>query len=307
FSMEQGGVVINAAIGLRAKAEWTPGASGIRLEARDLGKAIEVNDVESLDIRGPLALAAAAIRRFPAGYGNLRTECDAPPGSGLGSSGAVGVALVAALQAVRGEKPDPVGIAEAAWRVEAVDAGFPGGRQDQWAAALGGFNRFTFRDPAVTVEPLEIPAPVMEELERRIVLCYTGTSRVSSRMISRVVDGWQRRNPPVVRALHGLVETAGAMAEALGQGDLARIGDLLDTNWSHQQALDKGMRTDDMARLEHAMRTAGALGGKAAGAGAGGCMFFLAGGDPARLIQVARALGTDVFPVSWDSEGVKTC
>lgn len=307
FSADVGGVVINAAVGLSARAAWTPGGSVIRMEASDIGVTREVSHINLLTTGGTAALPAAALRRFPAGYGILHTGCDAPPGSGLGSSGAVGVAMVAVLRAARGEDPVPADIAEAAWRVEALDAGFPGGRQDQWASAFGGFNRFDFHDPSVTREPLAVTPDVKEELERRIVLCYTGKSRVSGRMISRVMEGWENRNPYIVRALHGMVETAESMAEALAGGDLSRIGALLDANWGHQQSLDNGMRTDDMARLELAMQNAGSIGGKAAGAGAGGCMFFLAGAEPRSLVLAARELGVEVLPVSWNTTGVKTC
>ena len=97
------------------------------------------------------------------------------------------------------------------------------------------------------------------------------------------------------------------MVEALGRGDLDRVGTLLDRSWSHQQALDPGMRTEPMARLEQAMREAGALGGKAAGAGTGGSMFFLAPDDPAPAVSAAERLGMRVLPVRWAATGAGPC
>src|SRR6266576_3001181 len=109
----------------------------------------------------------------------ITTRCDAPPGSGLGSSGAMDVALVAALALARAEQLTAREIAEQAWYLETVEAKIPGGKQDQFAAALGGFQRLTFRDPDVGVEPITLDPAFATALARRTVLCYTGRSRVA--------------------------------------------------------------------------------------------------------------------------------
>ena len=125
-------------------------------------------------------------------------------------------------------------------------------------------------------------------------------------MISRVVEGYERGDNPIVSAFHGMKDVALRMAEALLAGDPERVGALLNENWVHQCRLDPGMRTDDMARLERAMSSAGVFGGKAAGAGAGGCMFFLARNDPGFVARAAQNSGASVLPVAWTSEGVRT-
>ena len=90
-------------------------------------------------------------------------------------------------------------------------------------------------------------------------------------------------------------------------GDVARVGRLLSENWAQQQALDSRMRTDEMARLEQAVIAAGALGGKAAGSGAGGCMFFLTPDDPRQVMEAARSCGVALLPVRWAMYGVRQC
>src|SRR3989442_2510222 len=108
--------------------------------------------------------------------------------------------------------------------------------------------------------------------------------------------------------LQGWRPTETETAEAWRSADLARVAALLTENWNHQQALDPGMRTPEMARLEAAAGKAGALGGKAAGAGAGGCMVFVMRGD-ARAIAatVASASGyATVLPLAWSAEGGPT-
>lgn len=307
FSAREGGVVVNAAIGLAAHAELELGGPLIRLVAEDLGESLECADSAGLVLDGRLDFLKAALRMFPVqSMCTLTTRSDAPPGSGLGTSGALGVALVAVLQRARLESPGEREIAEHAFELESAEVQHPGGRQDQYAAALGGWHKLAFRDPDVGIEPITLDAAFARALERQIVLGYTGRSRVSGGTIARVMGAYERGDAVVTGALHGLRDTAHAMAEALRAADLGRVATLLSENWRRQQELDAGMRTPEMARLEAAAIAAGALGGKASGAGAGGSMFFLAPADPAPVIAAARDAGATVLPVRWASEGVRT-
>jgi len=308
FSAREGGVVVNGAIALRAHVELHLGGKLLRLVSEELAETLECANSGGLVSHGKLPLLTAALRRFPVlGGFTLTTRCDAPPGSGLGSSGALGVALVGALTRARQELVNAPDVADQAWQVETIEAALPGGKQDQYAAALGGFHRLSFRDPDVGVEPVTLDPTFAAALERQTLLCYTNKSRVSGDTISRVMGAYERGDPKVTGALHGLRETGNAMAEALRAADLARVGALLSENWKHQQALDPGMQTADMAQLEAAAVKAGALGGKAAGAGAGGCMFFVLRGDArdaANAVASAGA-GASVLPLSWAAEGVR--
>ena len=306
FSAREGGVVVNGAIALTAQVAVRIGGRLIRLVSEDLGEELECADSGGLVLDGRLDLLKAALRMLPVQAAcTITTRCDAPPGSGLGSSGAMDVALVAALVLARAEQVTAREIAEQAWYLETVEAKIPGGKQDQFAAALGGFQRLTFRDPDVGVEPITLDPAFATALARRTVLCYTGRSRVSGATIARVMAAYERGDPRITGALRAMKDLATAMVEALRAGDVARVATLLSHNWMHQQALDPGMRTPEMAQLENALTAAGALGGKAAGAGAGGSMFFVTGDDPAPAIAAARAAGATVLPVRWALEGVR--
>ena len=307
FSAREGGVVITAAIRLFARAEVRLGGSGFRLVSEDLHDELEVSDSTGLVNDGRLGLLKAGLRMLPVGACTLTTRSDAPPGSGLGSSGALDVALVAALSAARGESPDPVDIAERACHLESVEAGIPGGRQDQFASSHGGFLRLDFKDPDAEVRRLKLDPEFTDDLARRTLLCYTSASRFSGTTIERVMQAYERGEPTVVRALQGLRDVAEAMETALASGDVSRVGQLLSENWAHQQALDPRMRTDEMAHLERTVIAAGALGGKAAGSGAGGCMFFLGPDDPGPAIEAARGCGVSLLPVRWAMYGVRPC
>lgn len=306
FSAREGGIVVNAAIRLHAHVDLQLGGTLLRLVSEELGETLECANSGGLGPGGKMNLLKAALRMFPVlGGFTLTTRSDGPPGSGLGSSGALGVALVGALARARQDRLGDREVAEQAWQVETVEAQMPGGKQDQYAAALGGFHRFTFRDPDVGVEPLTLDPAFAAALERHTVLCYTNTTRVSGETIARVMRSYERGDGAVTGALRALKDVAAAMVEALRGADLARVGALLTDNWKHQQALDPGMRTADMARLERAMAGAGALGGKAAGAGAGGSMFFVVPGDPRAATAAAQGAGATVLPLAWAGEGMR--
>lgn len=306
FSAREGGVVVNGAIGLAARAELALGGPRIKLVSEDLGQELECANSGGLLLDGRLDLLKAALRMFPVQAPcTLTTRSDAPPGSGLGASGALDVALVAVLSLARAERLSEREIAEQAWQLETVEAGVPGGKQDQCAAAFGGFHRLSFRDPDVGVEPISLDAAFAAALERQSVLCYTGRSHDSGATIARVTAAFERGDRAVTGALRALKDAAEAMAEALRAADLGRVGALLAENWTHQQALDPAMRTPEMARLERGLAAGGVLGGKAAGAGAGGSMFFLTRDDPAPAIAAAREAGATVLPLRWAREGVR--
>lgn len=306
FSQREGGVVVNAAIGLYARAELKTGGNLLRLVAEDLNESVECANAAGLVRDGRLDLLKAALRMFPVTGGfTLTTRSDAPQGSGLGASGALDVALVVLLQAARRERLSERELAEQGWHLEVVEAGCPGGKQDQYAAALGGFHRLSFRDPDVGIEPLTLDSAFATALERQLVLCYTGESRVSGDTITRVMAAYERGDRSVIGALRALKDLGEMMTEALRTADLGKVGTLLADNWKRQQLLDPGMRTADMARLEDAMASVKVIGGKAAGSGAGGCMFFLTKGSTVAAKEAAKEAGATLLPVSWASEGAR--
>jgi D-glycero-alpha-D-manno-heptose-7-phosphate kinase len=304
FALEERGMVVNAAMDLRAEAEVRTGGDGFLLHSDDFKDSLHLRGPEALAADGRLDLLKAAIRRSGLGAGELHTRCAAPAGSGLGSSGALDVALVAALDSAQGIRRSPLELAEEAFALESVEAGLPGGRQDQYAAALGGFHRFEFDHGRVTAHPLAVSPEFAGELASRIVVCYTGVSRVSSRAIERVVESYRSGDSQVVGALRGLADVAARMSDAFVAQDLERIGRLLSENWALQQRLDPAMRTAEMAALESTMAEAGVLGCKAAGAGAGGSMFFLVK-EPVIAASAAHEAGARVLPVAWSAEGVR--
>ena len=308
FVDREGGLVMNAAIDRHVRVEATRRPSGILLCAEDLDETLEVKSVRDLAPNGVLALLQAAVIRFvPKGGVELRTSTDAPLGSGLGTSGALGPALAFACHLLQGNDIVPEEAARLGWQLEVGDCGLAGGRQDQYAAALGGFNLFSFSADGVDTTAVSVPASVRAQLEDHLVLCSVGESRASSDTITRVMNGYTEGVDRVVRALSEMKDIARRMAQALPEGDLEHIGHLVARNWECQMTLDDGMQTDAMRQVEAAVAEAGALGGTALGAGAGGCMVFVAGGDPQAVKRAAINAGATVLPLHLESAGVHQC
>lgn len=303
FADREGGVVTNVAINHLVRVTVTRGGDETVLFSEDSGQRVVLGQTGDGDMRG-LDLLAAAVRRCGFGPGTVSARSAVPHGSGLGASGALGVALMAALRHDPGVTVKPAELAEEAYQLESADVRNPGGRQDQWAAAFGGINRLEFSGDGVRVQALVLDPEFRSVLESSMVVAWTGASRVSGGTIARVMQAWERGDSTVSAALHAIRDAGVAMAQALEAGDLAQVGALLDRNWAAQQRLDAGMRTATMARYEQAARETGAvLGAKAVGAGAGGSMLFLAG-DPDRVRAALREAGVELLPVALRDTGV---
>lgn len=301
FAAREGGAVTNVAIQQTVSVTVEPGGAETVIVSRDFDRRVVLSPGGAPVCQG-LDLLAAAVHKKAFGPGVVISHSSVPPGSGLGASGSLGVALIGALRALAGEPLEPDAVAGEAYRLEAKEVKHPGGRQDQWAAAFGGLHRYRFHGEQVDAEPLRVDPGFLRLLEERLVVVYTGASRVSGETIARVMAAYERGDLPVTQALHAIRETGEAMAGALERGDLTAVGRLLDRNWAAQQQLDRAMCTATMARYEAAARKAGILGGKAVGAGAGGSMLFLAV-DAGAVRRALVAEGAQVIPVAFRKRG----
>lgn len=231
-------------------------------------------------VRGLLELGPAGLR--------VSYESGVPPGAGLGASAAMSVAWLSLVTAAMGRPLMGAALAEAAFRLEAV-LGITGGRQDQYAAALGGLNLLRFDQRGVTVERPPVAPNVMAELRRRLVLCYSGERRLSGDIHDHVWGAVSRGEAGVVSALRRLRELAAAARDALVAGDLDRFGGIIAQNWACQRALHPSITNARIESLFAAAAAAGAASGKACGAGGGGCILFYCP-DPRAAAAAAAAL-----------------
>ena len=166
-----------------------------------------------------------------------------------------------------------------------------GGKQDQYAAALGGVNYLEFKDPYVSSSPLRLTDSTINEMEKRLILCYTGHARLSGNIISAVTGAYRARNDRTVRALHRMVGIADEMRGALLRGEVDALGPLLLENWACQKDLHPSVTNADIEHLFDVALAHGATGGKALGAGGGGCLLFLAIADREHEVRARCSRG----------------
>jgi D-glycero-alpha-D-manno-heptose-7-phosphate kinase len=308
FAAAEGGAVVNAAVDLQVHVEFLLGARGqtIRLHAEDLGEHVTIQSSGAMAYDGRLDLHKAALNMLPVTGGiEILTRSDAPGGSGLGASGALDVALLAGLARMRREPYEPGELAEMGFQLETQELGLLGGRQDQYAAALGSFHELRFDEDGVAVRRLALDEAAARDLERHLLLVYTGHSHFSSGTHAHVWQGYAEGDDDVTAALLALRELVAPAVQALEAGDWQALGDAVDENWRQQQRLHASITTPKIATIEAAARAAGAWGLKATGAGAGGCMVVLC--PAAARESVAAAVigaGAEVLEMAFAFDGV---
>lgn len=218
----------------------------------------------------------------------ISSLADIPGGTGMGSSSSFTVGLIHNL---RHWKMLPVTkelLAAEACDVEINRLGEPIGRQDQYAAAYGGFNLFRFRtDHSVVVQPISLSGELRSALEQHLLLLYTGISRSASAVLTEQKEALRRAEDKfgVMAEMAALTEP---FAHALQQGNFEEMGRLLHHNWVRKKSLSPAISEPALDAAYYAALQAGAWGGKLLGAGGGG--FFLLMAPPAVIPRICDTL-----------------
>ena len=294
-----GGYVLNATIDRYAYTVIkTLDQPIIRFLATDQKKEAEY-DCRDFPLKpgGRLALHEAVYNEMIRVYNNnvpialeLSTFCDAPAGSGLGSSSTLVVVMIRAFAELMNLPLDDYTIAHLAFRIERINCGLQGGRQDQYSATFGGFNFMEFyADERAVINPLRIRNWIICELEASLVLFYTGVSRESAKIISDQSDNVKSGSTVALEAMHGIKQEALVMKECLLRGDFDGVVDSLRQGWENKKRSAKTVSTPHIEEIYEATLKAGALAGKVSGAGGGGFMMFFV--PPDRRMDVFRTLG----------------
>jgi D-glycero-alpha-D-manno-heptose-7-phosphate kinase len=313
FVDARGGQVLNATINRYAYATIVPNDTGrITLRSLDYGDEVSyhVDDpVPPFDYQ--MDLAKGVIRRLGVdgqrvGF-ELFTHTDCPPGSGLGASSTMVVALIGVFDRWLRLGLDRYEIARLAHEVERTDLGIQGGRQDQYCAAFGGFNFMEFSAGDTLVNPLRLPPEWVSELEYALVLAYTGTSRFSSDIIADQARNFAEHRADPVRAMEATKALAAEMKRLLLKGDFHAFGAALHEAWEVKKRMSDKISNPHLDALYDAARAAGALGGKISGAGGGGFMFFFTDFDRRhRVVEALERAGAEVVHFGFSETGVQT-
>lgn len=295
-----GGSILNACINMYAYATIKPRDDDkIEFRCEDRGEFCTFNSVEHLEIDGKFDLLKGAYNRLIKDYikkplsFTLTTYVDAPAGSGLGSSSTLVVAIVKAFQEYQNLPLGEYDLAKLAWSIEREDLKMAGGRQDQYAAAFGGFNFMEFSaNEKVLVNPLRIRKEYVNELEFNVLLYYTGTSRLSAKIIESQVENTTKKDEKAIEAMHKLKQQSLDMKEVLLTGKLDTIGELLAYGWENKKRTSSVISNAVIDNIYETAMSAGATGGKISGAGGGGFfMFYCPNNTRYRVIEELAKLG----------------
>lgn len=310
FPEREGGAVLSATINRFAYGSLQPRTDGrMSIESVDFGMSMELDCAEDITFDGKLDLVKAAIRRVgrheTEGY-DLVLRSNAPPGSGLGSSSTMVVALVGLLQERYQLTLTEYEAAHLAYQIERADLGIHGGLQDHYAATFGGFNYIEFGNHVV-VNPLRVRDWIVNELELNLMLCFTGVTRESANIIADQTSRVESKEDDTLAGMRAQKELALAMKTALLRGELNELGALLGEAWTQKKKMSPMISTPHIDEAYEIATANGALGGKVTGAGGGGYILFYC--DFSKKHRVAEALtkfGTSVLEFGFEREGVTT-
>ena len=305
---EKGGVVLSTTIDKFAytSVARTEGRE-ISVTSLDYDMVARYNADREFVYDGELDIVKGAIAHFGNGEGmDLFLHSDAPPGSGLGSSSTMVVALLSALSALHREPLSTYEIAQLAYKIERQDIGMKGGMQDQYAAAFGGFNFIEFTAGAVVVNPLRIAPETLNELEYSLLLCYTGKTRPSANILDRQIGAVQANADDVMRSLDHSKVIATEMKNLLLRGRLREFGELLHVAWEEKKHLDPQISNSQIDELYTVGRDNGAIGGKVLGAGGGGyLLFFCEFPHKHRVAEALVKAGGQIAPFRFEPCGAQ--
>lgn len=292
-----GGYVLNAAIDRYAYAVIEPLDEPIvQFRASDQQVEEELPAVSFYPLDGTLNLHKAVYNHIVANFNSgmplpvrFTTFCDAPPGSGLGSSSTLVVAMIRAFVELLNLGLDDYAVAKLAYNLERIDCALQGGRQDQYSATFGGFNFMEFyADERAVINPLRIKNWILCELEASLVLYFTGVSRESAHIIADQSNNVQLGVVDALDAMHGIKREALTMKECLLRGDFSGLVESMRLGWENKKRSAKTVSNPRIDSIYDSAIQAGALAGKVSGAGGGGFMWFFVPTE--KRMDVIRAL-----------------
>ena len=262
---------------------------------------------ENLIWDGDLTLPKTVLSYFGFKTGiDIFLASEVPPGTGLGSSGSVAVSMVGALSAWLKRPIDIADIAEIACHIEIDRMGMPVGKQDQYAAAFGGLNVITFSADKVTVEPIGLDPDTLTQLQRSILLFYTGHARDSAKILKHQQAASEKDSPEVIQRLHAIKALSLEIRDALLAGDLTAFGELMHQSWLNKRGLVANISNSSIDRWYNIARQAGAIGGKITGAGGGGFLMLVCPVEiQAALTAALGAQGLRRMDFAFDFAGVR--
>jgi D-glycero-alpha-D-manno-heptose-7-phosphate kinase len=214
---------------------------------------------------------------------------EVPPGTGLGSSGSVAVALIKALSVARGTRMTPDEVANLACNIEIDRIGSKVGKQDQYASSFGGVNQIRFTPDQVIVESMKLDHNKLIQLSSNLMLFFTGSSHSAGAILKEQADSVEAGDDHVTSSLQFIRSQADEAANIIASGNCDPLGELMHQGWMAKRKLSNSVTTPFIDQCYGDALSAGATGGKITGAGGGG--FLLLYVDPKFQHRVAQKMG----------------
>jgi D-glycero-alpha-D-manno-heptose-7-phosphate kinase len=301
FSSEHGGFLIAGAID-----KYVYILTHTAFQQRYRMKYAQFEEVDTAaEIAHPI-LREALTRHWRGNPLEIASVADVPAGTGMGSSGSFGVAVLKGLAHARCTSTTPAELAEAVCEIEINVLGEPVGKQDPYVAAHGGICSYTFHpDGRVEVVPLELAPTTLQLLRERLLLFYTGEARSASAVLS---DQDRRTRSGDTLMLENLLKTKemGLLSrDLLLAGDLDSYAELMHEHWQNKRARSSGMASERVDELYTLARRSGAIGGKLVGAGGGGFLLVYAR-NPTDTRQAMSAAGAPELVFDFEFQGASS-
>ena len=306
YASTRGGCVFNTTINKYAYCTLVPRKDNMMyVKSHYYGRYKVKLNHGPLKYDGNMDLAKAVANHFEIEDGfNIDIHSDVPAGSGLGGSSTMIVAIISAIAEWQNKKLSKQKIAELAYHLEREDIGLKGGKQDQYASAFGGFNLLDIKDK-VTVNPVKIDDDIVNELQCRSVMCFTGMSRESAKVIDSQIKTYKTGQN--IDALDETKRLAKEISDVLVKGDIDTAGELLHESWQYKKQFSESISNKHIDSLYKAAISKGAIGGKISGAGGGGFMYFICKYDKkVDVIQELKKHGAEVTDFMFEPKGVVT-
>lgn len=301
YLFHPGATTVNFAVSLHATCRIEPRADDqIILESRDRGVTFEtsLSAVQDLVREERLELISKLVHFFKPETGfHLISESKAPAGAGLGGSSALAIACIGALNRLVGDRYPPSKFIVIAANIESTVIRVPAGFQDYYGAFYGGVNSVHFNPDGIRRETISVEP---EELERRVVVCYTGEPRLSGinnwEMFKRHIDG----DPEVFDIFEKIRDAAREVRTALTAGDWSRVAEVMSAAYPNRKRLAPNITTPHMESLVATALQSGALAAKVCGAGGGGCIAFLCEAGARASVEAALAAREGAEVLKWN-------
>ena len=312
YSDMYGGLILNATINLYTYCTIEEANDEkIAIDSYDANCHQTLPATEKLEIDGKAILIKGVYNRIvkdfqtgPLSF-HITTHNDAPIGSGLGTSSSMVVCIIKAFVEWLSLPLGDYEISRLAYEIERKDLALSGGKQDQYAAAFGGFNFMEFlKDDLVIVNPLKIKRWILDELEASILLYFTGASRASAKIIDEQRSNTSKGNNDAVEAMHLIKQSAIDMKLAVLKGDIDAFAEILYEGWENKKRMAKGITNPVIQEAMEVAMAAGAKAGKVSGAGGGGFIMFVV--EPTKKMAVKEALsklGGFIMPFQFTEGG----